>query len=104
MNAIGQSSEAMDQGGGEEPLDTGGGENGADVGQECEVEVRLGVRFGGEQGEGFGGEPGPVAAGDLANGEEGTPVIGEAIESARRHGWIASRESVEIVLGPAGKF
>jgi hypothetical protein len=35
----------------------------------------------------------------VGNGEEGTPVIGEAIESARRHGRIASREGIKIVLG-----
>ena len=62
----------------------GGGEDGTDVGNEEDVEVGWFLGFGGEEGEGVGGALGPVAAGDLGDGEEGTPVISEAVESAWR--------------------
>jgi hypothetical protein len=47
---------------------------------------------------------GPVATGDLGDGEERAPVVCEAVESAGRHGGVAGSEGVEIVLGPTGEF
>ena len=53
---------------------------------------------------GFEGELGPVAAGNLGDGEQGTPVVGHTIVSARRQVRVAGLEGGEIVVGPAGQL
>ncbi len=54
--------------------------------------------------EGVQGEAGPGVAGDLCDGEEGTPIVGEAIEGGGWKRWVAGFEGLEIVGGPAGEF
>src|SRR5260221_13901167 len=54
--------------------------------------------------EGFEGAAGPVAAGGVGDGEEGTPVVGDSIVGSRRHGRVAGLENDEMVLGPAGEL
>src|SRR6266704_3227082 len=58
----------------------------------------------GQFGESVGGALGPVAAHNFRNCEERTPVVGEAVESARRQNGIAGGQGVVIVFGPAGEF
>ena len=50
------------------------------------------------------GEAGPIAAGDLGDGEEGTPIIAETVESGGRHGGLAGFDGGEVVGSPAGQF
>ncbi len=57
-----------------------------------------------EVGEGFEGAAGPVTAGDLRDGEKGTPVVSQAVVGPRGHGRIAGLEGGEVVLGPTGQF
>jgi hypothetical protein len=45
-----------------------------------------------------------MAADDLGDGEEGTPLVGEAVVGGRGITGRASREGGEIVLGPTGEF
>ena len=45
---------------------------------------------------------GPIAAGDLGDGQEGTPVVGQAIEGAGRQRRVAGGEGIEIVASPTG--
>jgi hypothetical protein len=40
----------------------------------------------------------------LGDGQEGTPVVGQAIEGARGQRWVAGGQGVEIVAGPTGEF
>src|SRR6267142_1484112 len=47
---------------------------------------------------------GPVAAGDLGDGEEGTPVVGQTVEDAWRQSRVASDQGGVIVFGPAGEL
>src|SRR6266404_24309 len=54
--------------------------------------------------EGFEGEARPVAASDLGDGEEGTPVVGQAIEGGGGEGWLARFERGEVIGGPAGEL
>ena len=54
--------------------------------------------------EGFEGEAGPVAAGDFGDGEEGTPVVGQAVVGAGRHFWVTGLQGDEVVFGPAGEL
>jgi len=54
--------------------------------------------------EGFQCQFGPGAAGDLGDGEEGTPVVAETIERGGRHGRLAGFEGGEVVGGPASEF
>src|SRR5436189_80913 len=54
-----------------------------------------------ECGEGAGG---PVAAGDLGDGKERAPVVGQAVEGAGGQGRVAGGEGIEVVGGPAGEF
>src|SRR5258708_586112 len=57
-----------------------------------------------EMVEGFEGAAGPVAAGGVGDGEEGTPVVGDSIVGSRRHGRVAGLENDEMVLSPAGEL
>src|SRR3954471_4833931 len=54
--------------------------------------------------EGVEGQFGPGAAGDLGDGEEGTPVVGETVECGGRKRGLAGFEGGEIVGGPTGQF
>src|SRR4051812_36122664 len=54
--------------------------------------------------KGFQCKPRPVAAGDLGDGEERAPVVGETVKGGGRKGGLASFERGEIVGGPAGQF
>src|SRR3954466_14855370 len=54
--------------------------------------------------EGVEGKFGPGAAGDLGDGEEGTPVVGETVEGGGRKRGFAGFEGGEIVGGPTGQF
>ena len=98
--------------------DAGGaglGKDLADVLEETEIEVltvcfeqgHWGMRLcpvGGQVVEGGQGALGPVAAGDLRDGEEGTPVVGQAVEDAWRQSRVASDKGGVIVFGPAGEL
>src|SRR6266404_3491347 len=64
---------------------------------------RSGV-LGTEMGEGGEGAGGPVAAGDLGDGKQRTPVVAEAVEGGFGHRRIASLDGGEVVLGPARKL
>jgi len=55
-------------------------------------------------GVGFEGEAGPSASGDLGDGEEGAPVVGDAVVSGRGHGRVADLQGGKVVLGPAGEL
>ena len=55
----------------------------------------------GEGGEGAGR---PVAAGDLGDGEEGTPVVAEAVESGFGHHGLAGSNGGVVVLSPASEL
>src|SRR3954464_6857824 len=54
--------------------------------------------------EGVEGQFGPGTAGDLGDGEEGTPVVGETVEGGGRKRGLAGFEGGEIVGGPTGQF
>ena len=56
---------------------------------------------GGEMGEGGDGACGPVASGDLGDGEKWTPVVAEAIEGGFGHDRIAGGNGGEVILRPA---
>ena len=58
----------------------------------------------GEVVVGFGGAAGPVATRRVGDGEEGTPVVGDAVVNAGRQGRVATAEGSEVVVGPAGEF
>jgi hypothetical protein len=58
----------------------------------------------GELGVGGEGAAGPVAAGDLGDGEEGTPIVRHAVEGGGGQGRVAGLKGGEVVLGPAGEF
>ena len=45
---------------------------------------------------------GPVAADDVGEGEEGTPVVAEAVVGRGRHDGVAGGDGGEVVLSPAG--
>src|SRR5882724_7995691 len=81
----------------------------ADVGQQgdggaVEGWTFFGGALGAELVVGFEGEAGPVAAGNVGDGEEGTPVVGQAVVGAAGHRRVAAFEGGEVVFGPAGKF
>jgi hypothetical protein len=79
------------------------GEDSPNVGKESWAEVLSGgVGIGGEMVEGVKDALGPVAANDLGDGKEGTPVVGEAVAGGQRR--VAGGDGVEVVLGPAGDF
>ena len=61
-------------------------------------------RLVGEVIEGFEGEAGPIATSDLGDGEEGTPVVGEAIEGGGGERWLAGLDGLEIIGGPTDQF
>ena len=52
--------------------------------------------------EGFDEALGPVAADDLRDGEEGTPIVGEAIDDFGRHHRVAGGDGGVVVVDPAG--
>src|SRR5882724_4391072 len=52
-------------------------------------------------GEGGQGALWPIAAGDLGDREQWTPVVAESVEGGFGHGRIASLDGGEVVLGPA---
>src|SRR3954463_7325993 len=54
--------------------------------------------------EGVEGNFRPGAAGDLGDGEEGTPVVGETVEGGGRKRGLAGFQGGEIVGRPAGQF
>jgi hypothetical protein len=98
-----QAQRADDQGG-EKAVGVGLGEDEADVGQEGEGEILVGRGFGIEQVEGVESALGPGAAGDLGNGEEGAPNVGDAIEGGLRENGVTGGKGVEVIGGPAGEF
>jgi hypothetical protein len=77
---------ARGDGAGKETLGASLGKQETEVGQEHQAEVLIDLRFGGKPGEGVGGAPGPVATDDLGDGEERTPIVGEAVEGAGGRG------------------
>src|SRR5260221_7632670 len=62
------------------------------------------VVSGGEMVKSFEGAAGPITADGLGDGEERTPVVGQTVVGAGRHGRVAGLENGEIVLSPAGEF
>src|SRR4029077_8793141 len=69
-----------------------------------QVNVNSGRSLSGQVEVAFEGELGPVAAGDLGDGEHGTPIVGHTIVSPRRHGRVAGLEGGEIVVSPTGQL
>src|SRR3954454_14606899 len=54
--------------------------------------------------EGFQGQAWPIPTGDLADGKEGTPVVGYPVESGGGQSGVAGLEGDEVVLGPTGQL
>src|SRR5437667_692387 len=54
-----------------------------------------------EGGEDAGG---PIAAGDLGDGKQRTPVVAQTIEGGFGHNWITGLDGGEVVLNPAGEL
>src|SRR6266478_3471620 len=95
--------------------DAGLGEDLADVGEKSQRDTSPLIPLpdrGGEGrlrrcaqiGEGGQGAGGPVAAGDLGDGEEGTPVVSEAVEGSGWQDRLAGSQSWEIISGPTGEL
>ncbi len=102
--ATGQGAQSLHELGGRDSSAAGLDENLPNIGQQHQGERFIVVLLIGEVVEGFPGAPGPVAAGDLGDGEEGPPVVGQAVEGRRRHRRVASLEGGEVVLSPTGEF
>jgi len=79
--------------------------DGADVGEEGESGfVGGGGLVFGQGSEGFDGEGGPIATGDLGDGKEGAPIVAEAVIGGRWQDRVAGFEGGEVVLSPASEF
>jgi len=94
--------EGIDEGAGEKARGARLGEDGTDVSDEDSAKVVSGMGFSGELVEGVEDALGPVAADDLGDGKEGTPVVGQAVVGGHRR--VARGNGVEVVQGPAGDF
>ena len=54
--------------------------------------------------ESIDGQSGPVGAGDMGDGEEGTPIVQDAVVDALGHLGLAGFDFVEMVFAPAGEL
>lgn len=77
------------------------GEDLTNVYQEQAAGVLSG-RLVGETAESFEEAVGPMAADDLGDGEDGTPVVGETIDAPWRQDRVAGGDGSVVVLDPTG--